>query len=48
MVLSFTVFIGWLGVPKHALGRIPLGFGIVVEDKTFRAFHVFNINAGSM
>ena len=27
----FAIFIGW-EVPEQALGGIPLGFGIVVED----------------
>ena len=29
-----------LGVPEQALGGIPLGFGIVVEDKPFVEYQV--------
>ena len=32
MALTFVIFIGWK-CPEQALGGIPLGFGIVVEDK---------------
>ena len=32
MAPPFTIFYR-LGVPEQALGGIPLGFGIVVEDK---------------
>ena len=31
--MLFAIFIYRLGVPEQALSRIPLGFGIVVEDK---------------
>ena len=32
MALPFAIF-NRFGVPEQALGGIPLGFGIVVEDK---------------
>ena len=33
LYIPFCNFIYRLGVPEHALDWIPLGFGIVVEDK---------------
>ena len=32
VALPFAIFMGF-GEPEQALGGIPLGFGIVVEDK---------------
>ena len=42
MALPFARFYR-LGVPEQALGGIPLGFGIVVEDKPSELmnFHVY-------
>ena len=33
MALPLAIFIGRSGVPEQALGGIPLGFWIVMEDK---------------
>ena len=32
MIVPLALFVGW-GVPEQAMSGIPLGFGIVVEDK---------------
>ena len=39
MALPFAIF-NRLGEPGQALGGIPLGFGISVEDKLSELFHV--------